>query len=244
MTEKRERPDSVSPAAWASWNRASAQATTGAPAAPQPPVPASPSAGPYVTPAVRATAQRLGVDLAKVQGTGAGGRIRTTDVRAAAPPAAPTPAPRAEAPARTQPLEERSHWDPNRTVQLDVYGPNPLVEDARQATGAYTVAIRESAPPTMFADGDLPVFTASGIDPRELLKVPWYARHAVAAAPSAATVFEAIEQFAQDPMDWQGKYQHGGAQEYATRVRTWLVGRSRANDVYDTSAAASRKAST
>lgn len=36
------------------------------------------------TPAVRALADRLGVTLATVVGTGAGGRIRTDDVRAAA----------------------------------------------------------------------------------------------------------------------------------------------------------------
>ena len=37
-----------------------------------------------VTPAVRALANRAGVDLAAVTGTGVGGRITTGDVRAAA----------------------------------------------------------------------------------------------------------------------------------------------------------------
>lgn len=38
---------------------------------------------PYVTPLVRATAERLRVDLRQVKGTGTGGRIRPADVRAA-----------------------------------------------------------------------------------------------------------------------------------------------------------------
>jgi hypothetical protein len=262
MTEKRERPDNVSPAAWAKWNGPAAPARaamtgrvrkpTTQPAAGRCPAGESPAAWAVKTGRVaeggpthamlkqhedsgrRAYAARfaeavaVGAKIGPPSGTGAaGGRA-----------GALRPSPRAEAPARRQPLEVRSHWDSTRLVQLDVYGTNPLVEDARQSTGAYASAIRESAPPTMFADGDLPVFTASGVDPRELLKVPWYARHAVAAAPSAATVLEAIEHFAHDAIDWEGKYQHNGALDYTTRVSTWLVGRSRANDVYDNSAAA------
>lgn len=43
----------------------------------------------YVTPLVRKLAAELGVDLAKVTGTGIGGRIRKEDVQAAAVPVAP-----------------------------------------------------------------------------------------------------------------------------------------------------------
>jgi len=60
---------------------------------------------PYVTPLVRRLAQQQGVDLAKVKGTGVGGRIRKEDVlkaaEAASAPAA-TPAPAA---AKREPLE-------------------------------------------------------------------------------------------------------------------------------------------
>lgn len=48
------------------------------------------SAGAYVTPLVRKMAEELGVDLTKVVGTGVGGRIRKSDVQAAAAPAAVT----------------------------------------------------------------------------------------------------------------------------------------------------------
>ncbi len=62
----------------------------------------------YVTPLVRKLAKEHGVDLASVQGTGVGGRIRKQDVlaaaeeakaAAAAPPAPAAPAPAAAAPA-------------------------------------------------------------------------------------------------------------------------------------------------
>ncbi|MDA0273843.1 MAG: 2-oxoglutarate dehydrogenase, E2 component, dihydrolipoamide succinyltransferase [Actinobacteria bacterium] len=49
------------------------------------------SAGAYVTPLVRKMADELGVNLDKVVGTGVGGRIRKTDVQAAAGSAVPQP---------------------------------------------------------------------------------------------------------------------------------------------------------
>lgn len=191
---------------------------------------------PYVTPKVRALAERLSVDLAKVQATGVGGRIRTDDVRAAAGlPRQVAPAqPRAEAPARRTPVTVQSHWNPNRTLTLDVFGPNPLVDDARQVSGSYALAVREGPAPTLFADGDLPTFTASGVPVAELRKVPWYARHAVAAAPAAWTVLRAIEHFAHDVDDPAGEYEHNGAADYAQRVKHWLEGRGVERNPYST----------
>ena len=57
------------------------------------------SAGAYVTPLVRKMADELGVNLDKVVGTGVGGRIRKTDVQAAAGSAAPQAAAAATTPA-------------------------------------------------------------------------------------------------------------------------------------------------
>ncbi len=85
---------------------APAPAATAAPAAPAPTVPApTPAVAPraaggdaaeaaYVTPLVRKLAAQHNVDLATLQGTGVGGRIRKQDVldAAAAPAAAPTAA--------------------------------------------------------------------------------------------------------------------------------------------------------
>ncbi len=58
-------------------------------AAPVVAVPVSPPADVYVTPLVRKLATELGVNLANVQGTGIGGRIRREDVEALARPTTP-----------------------------------------------------------------------------------------------------------------------------------------------------------
>jgi pyruvate dehydrogenase E2 component (dihydrolipoamide acetyltransferase) len=75
-----------------------ASAARPAPAAPRPaaavaPPPAAPGLAPAATPATRRLARELGVDLARVRGSGPGGRISDDDVRAAAgrPPSAPAP---------------------------------------------------------------------------------------------------------------------------------------------------------
>jgi 2-oxoglutarate dehydrogenase E2 component (dihydrolipoamide succinyltransferase) len=99
---------------------APAQAATQAPtrAATQAPAPSSAAAGgqdgedevagTYVTPLVRKLAAEHGIDLSSIEGTGVGGRIRKSDVlaaaeRAAEPPAAPAPAAAATPSAPTQP---------------------------------------------------------------------------------------------------------------------------------------------
>jgi len=92
-----------------------------APAAAAPSAPSAPSddASPYVTPLVRKLAAENNVDLASVQGTGVGGRIRKQDVLAAAEaakaPAAPAAAasapaaPAAKAPAAAAPAPALAH---------------------------------------------------------------------------------------------------------------------------------------
>ena len=91
-----------------------AEAPVAEPTPPAPPAPAAPPAaaggeGSYVTPLVRKLAAEHGVDLATLQGTGVGGRIRKQDVLdaadqgQAAAPATPAPAPTPAAePARAQ----------------------------------------------------------------------------------------------------------------------------------------------
>ena len=75
------------------------------PAPAAPPVPAAQVAQPtdsYVTPIVRKLASELGVNLAAIQGTGIGGRIRREDIEAAAKPVASAPQTTSSpAPART-----------------------------------------------------------------------------------------------------------------------------------------------
>ncbi|KAB1655992.1 2-oxoglutarate dehydrogenase, E2 component, dihydrolipoamide succinyltransferase [Pseudoclavibacter chungangensis] len=77
-------PQKPSEAASASAPKAAADAASSAPA--------STSNARYVTPIVRKLAGELGVDLATVQGTGVGGRIRKEDVQTAAEKASAAPA--------------------------------------------------------------------------------------------------------------------------------------------------------
>ncbi|MFM1916732.1 MAG: Dihydrolipoyllysine-residue acetyltransferase component of pyruvate dehydrogenase complex [Actinomycetota bacterium] len=89
---------------------------TPAPAAPPTPAPtpaateSAANADAYVTPLVRRLAASHGVDLATVTGTGVGGRIRKSDVLAAAGQVTPTPAPAspAAAAAPTSPAPAQS----------------------------------------------------------------------------------------------------------------------------------------
>ena len=71
-------------------------------AAPVVPVSATPPSDSYVTPIVRKLASELGVNLASIQGSGIGGRIRREDIEAAAKPVAVAPQTTSSpAPART-----------------------------------------------------------------------------------------------------------------------------------------------
>ena len=74
-----------------------------APAAPRPtaavvPTIAAPGLAPAATPATRRLARELGVDLARVRGSGPGGRVSDDDVRAAAGRPSGVPPPAAEGP--------------------------------------------------------------------------------------------------------------------------------------------------
>ncbi len=112
-------------------------------------------------------------------------------------------------------------------VRIDPYGANPLADDYEQVNAAtYAAALSEGGPPPkMFSAGtsDTPAFTASGLDPKLLLKLPYTARHAVAAEPDLATVHGIFEQSADDPFltIW-----HEGFDAAIARVRTWAIGRT------------------
>jgi len=56
-------------------------------------------------------------------------------------------------------------------------------------------AAQQSPEPTLFSAGDLPDFTASGVDPKVLLQVPWNARPKLASETDKAQVFAAVELF-------------------------------------------------
>lgn len=117
---------------------------------------------------------------------------------------------------------QTSVFDPRRSVTLDPYGPNPIEEDMK-GSPAYAPAKASGVPvPKMFQGGnaDLPVFTASGIDPQLLMKLPYRMRHAVAAEPVAATVHGMFERHANDP---DALFPHEGLDEAVRRMRNWVM---------------------
>ncbi|MFC7430238.1 MULTISPECIES: 2-oxoglutarate dehydrogenase, E2 component, dihydrolipoamide succinyltransferase [unclassified Agrococcus] len=106
---KQEAPKQEAPKQEAPKQEAPKQEAPAAPRAQAPAAPATSSASVYVTPIVRKLAHERGVDLASVQGTGVGGRIRKEDVLSAATaaPAAAESAPAAasaSAPIEDSPL--------------------------------------------------------------------------------------------------------------------------------------------
>jgi len=160
---------------------------------------------------LRKVADQLGVDLTTVKGSGSGGMIMLGDIQAAAPTAA-----------AVGQIHERS---------TGPFARNPLVAAAyRDRPGEAVQAASRGPAPTMFTGGDLPAFTASGVDPRVLLQVPWNARYDVAAETSAAKVFQVVEEFNGCPPDEAeamastlGLDRNKGVDAYKARVRDWLV---------------------
>jgi hypothetical protein len=122
----------------------------------------------------------------------------------------------------SEPIVVASYFDPHTRVTVDPWGVNPLIEDYEQINAATLTHARAEGPePTLFESGDLPPFTASGVDPEVLNRLPYTARHAAAAEPSAATVLGMIEQYGNDPTI---EFEHQGLGEYRQRVTRWLSG--------------------
>lgn len=149
----------------------------------------------------------------------------------------PVPLDKEPAPARSrQPLNLATVVEPTPTT--DAYARNPLLDAARaRDPQSVAAASRRATAPTLFGSGDLPPFTASGIDPSVLLRVPWQARHPVAAAPTTAAAFRLVEVYgdrdtaAADAAVEFGP--HPGNVDYQTRVKNWLVGGLDDAQLYD-----------
>lgn len=204
------------------------------------------SRGRHHTPAVRAAAERQALDLGAVDGTGVGGRVRLADVAAAAPTRLPSRGHLEDATtyynlfgtdlpyqrvvnatpgAGRELVDMPSSLDPSRTVSIDPYGRNPLLADAEQTSPeAYRMALTEAPAPDVFLSGPLPPFLASGVDVRELLRLPWFVRHYAAAAPEAGTVLAMVEEFAHEPDLADARFEHPGTRAYVARMRAWLIG--------------------
>lgn len=221
---------------------------------PQPPVvvtgrgttntPKGASMSTYYTPSVVKLATELGVDLATVTGTAAGGRIRLDDVYSAAGRARPvTPARNDAGPAQrsafTRPTlmaTHRSRFELFRDVTVDEFALNPLIDDLKQALpGVYEAAVRvEPRIPAMFeSGGETPLFTTGGFDPALLLRLPWAVRHLAAATESAAEIAEIFERCGSGTAAAVAQAEvlgggHPGREAYVARVTRWMDGPSAA----------------
>lgn len=146
----------------------------------------TPSRDRPVTPLVRATAKRLGVDLNIVNATGAGGRVTMADVKAAAPPR-----PRQVMPAGSRPTPARPRGTDvvaeSSQVLIEARNRNVDIGSVRGTGtgGAVTVNDVRASVGIMPADHSrIPPFTASGVDPQVLRQYPGPVRAAMAAAPT------------------------------------------------------------
>lgn len=105
------------------------------------------------------------------------------------------------------------------------FAANPMVESiavSEPVAFDQAVAFRPT-PPTLFASGDLPTYTASGLDPAELTRVPWYARHAVAAAAALEDAQALIAFYGgTDGVAMAAETRrHQGNRDYEARVWEW-----------------------
>lgn len=201
---------------------------------------------PYVTPFVAKLAHEKNVDLRDVQGTGVAGRVTKDDVLRSAGELPMVPA-HIEVPddvrafAATNKVSLAGVKDvttPGVMTFLDVAEHLRAQGDGQLAFSALEAQIRANAAqltqsrdssgrygggkPGLFdGTGALPSFTASGIPTSALLDVPEQARHAMAAAPTAAAAM-AIKAACDDGLaDLYAS--HEGYADYQHRVETSQV---------------------
>lgn len=117
-----------------------------------------------------------------------------------------------------------SQYNEQTTVVVDEWAVNVLLDDATQAIPAEVAFARTKCgePPTMFESGDLPPFTASGVDPSMLMLLPWRTRHAGALQSSAAVLLSWVELYGSDDGI---ELPSPGLQEYISRMWSWLSGK-------------------
>lgn len=121
-----------------------------------------------------------------------------------------------------------------RKIMSDAYGPSPLVTDLSvRRPSLFEMASERADAPTLFATGDLPPFTASGMDPALLHRLPYHWRHAAASNPDGAEVLSWLEKAVQDPEVYGSAddgQPHPGLMDYRARMERWAGG-LRAPDV-------------
>ena len=111
------------------------------------------------------------------------------------------------------------YGSPGATVDVDPFAVNGLADEALQLS----VIKPKGVAPKMFSAGssDLPTITASGLDPRLLLGVPYRTRHFLAALADPAELYGLFEDLTSQP---NAVLMHPGLQEAVQRVRRWALG--------------------
>ncbi|MEV8510834.1 hypothetical protein [Dactylosporangium sp. NPDC051484] len=103
---------------------------------------------------------------------------------------------------------------------------NPELDDltARQGAAVLATSTQNQDVPTLFESGDLPPFTASGIDPHLLANVPWTVRHAIAETPDRAAAMELLQAASGEHAgDIGAEYWHDRPnRDYRRRVESWV----------------------
>jgi hypothetical protein len=112
----------------------------------------------------------------------------------------------------------------------DPYARNPAYDDmVAKAPDVYRALARKQAPPTLFPNGDLPQYTASGNPPSALMDLPWQLRHAAARADQAewARIHAEYGKGVPDAdiamMYEPAANDHGNA-DYQGRMHAWAMG--------------------
>ena len=193
---------------------------------------------PYVTPLVARLAAENSLDLRAIAGTGIGGRIRKNDVLRAAGklPAASTVT---DGDRQVQEIiamfKDVAHTPAPAAGRSAAYARNPLVDTVRAQALAQHRPSPSGSVPTLFASGDLPTFTASGIPPQALLDVPWEARHQMAAAATPAEAYEIAASCQGSDAETTAQMLYGGHEgnaDYRERVEKWQVASMSDDELY------------
>jgi len=109
-------------------------------------------------------------------------------------------------------------------VRIDPWAANPIVDGLQAKNPAtYAAALADGPPPTLFESGDLPPFTASGVDVQTLMRLPFAVRHFAATATTAGEVLQLMENYAADP---NASADSPGLSDYLMRVADWISGRN------------------
>ena len=108
-------------------------------------------------------------------------------------------------------------------VLVDPWAANPLVDGFTAMNPSLVAAALLDGPaPTLFESGDLPAFTASGVDVAILTLLPFGVRHYAATAEARGQVLQMVEEYGRDP---NASIESDGLSSYIRRVADWLTGR-------------------